>query len=322
MMRFLAAALLAVLAGLAPQPAGAQAHSDRPIRLVVPFPPGGPPDLVGRVIAPPLAQVLGQPVIVDNRPGASGIVASRAVTGSAPDGTTLMIGSIATHGTNAAMFRDLPYDPIAGFTPIALVAESPLVLEVHPGFPAQSLADLVRAAREQSLFYGSNSIGSSAHLSGELFQLRTGIRMTHAPSRGSAALITDLIGGHIRVAIDNLPPSLPFIRNGQIRALAVTSATRWPALPEVPTMIKAGVPDFDVTAWYGIFAPPGLPDPITQRLNRAMNEVLGMPAVQARILDLGFTTLGGEPAALRERVVAQVALWRHVVATNNIEQQQ
>lgn len=318
MLRVFAALLLAALA--LPGAAGA-AYPERVVRIVIAFPPGGPPDLLARVLAPALSAALGQSFIVDNRPGASGIIGTQAVSRSAPDGYTLQLGSIATHATNPAMYKELPYDAVAGFTHISLLAETPLVLVTNPKLQAGSVGELVAKGRDGSLIYGSNSFGSTAHLSGELLQLRTGIAMTHVPYKGSAPMLTDLIGGQILMAFDNLPPSLPFIRAGQIKVLAVTSAVRSPMLPDTPTFAEAGIPNYSASAWYGMFGPPGLPPAIVTTLDNALQAAMKTPEVRAKADEMGFTILGQGSAVLAAKVASEVATWKSVVQTNKIEQQ-
>lgn len=312
---------LAICLACSSESAGAQPYPTRPIKVVVGFPAGGPPDILARILSAAISETLGQNVFVENTPGASGTIATGQVSRATPDGYTLMVGSIATHATNAAMYKKLPYDPVTGFTPIALLAESPLVLVVHPGFPARSVADLIEAARKGDLTYGSNSYGGTAHLCAELLQLRAGIKMTHVPYRGSAPMLLDLVAGRIPVAFDNMPPSMPFIQDGQTRLLAVTSSRRSALFPEVPTFSEAGVTDFSASAWYGIFAPPGLPRPIADTLQRAFLQALRKPDVRARLEALSFAIIADGPDALTAKVVSEMKTWSSVVEANGIERQ-
>lgn len=320
MFRLLTALVLASLAAAAAYPARA-AYPERVVRIVISFPAGGPPDILARLLAPALSTALGQSFIVDNRAGASGIIGTQAVSRSVPDGYTIMIGSIATHATNPAMYKDLPYDPVGGFTPIALLAETPLVLVANPRLSASTVRELVAMGKDGSLIYGSNSFGSTAHLSAELLQIRTGITMTHVPFKGSSPMLNDLIAGQILLAFDNLPPSLPFIRAGQIKVLAVTSALRSPMLPEVPTFAEAGIADYNASAWYGVFGPPALPPAIVETLGKAFNDAIKSSEVRARITEAGFTTLAQGPDVLAAKVLSEVSTWKAVVRTNKIEQQ-
>lgn len=297
------------------------AYPERVVRVVIAFPPGGPPDLFARMLTPALGQSLQQSFIVDNRPGASGIVGTSFVSRAAPDGYTLMVGSIATHATNAAMFKSLPYDPVAGFTPVALLGETPIVVVANPKFPASTIAEMVAVARQGSLNYGSNSFGSTAHLSAELLMLRTGIKMTHIPFKGSSPLLVDLMSGQVMLGFDNLPSSLPFIRSGQIKVLGVTSAQRSPVLPDVPTLAEAGIKDYGASAWYGVFGPPALPGQIQQTLAKAILDALAEPGLRSKLEGQGFTIVAQGPDALAAKVSSEVKIWRNVVETNGIERQ-
>jgi tripartite-type tricarboxylate transporter receptor subunit TctC len=299
----------------------AQPYPNRPVKIVIAFPPGGPPDIVARVLAPAVGEALGQNVIVENRAGASGFIGTGFVSNSPPDGYTVMVGSIATHATNAAMYKQLPYDPVGGFTPISLLAETPIVLVANPKFPAKSMSELIELAKKGEVAYGSNSYGSTAHLSAELLQLRAGIKMIHAPYKGSTPMLTDLIGGQIPVAFDNLPPSLPHIKDGRIRILAVSSAQRSPSFPQVPTFAESGIKDYSASAWYGIFGPPNLSRPIVDSLNAAFMAALKKPEIKARLEELGLTVVPGGPDALVAKVASQIKTWRSVVETNGIERQ-
>ena len=299
----------------------AQPYPNRPIKIVIAFPPGGPPDIVARVLAPVVGERLGQSVIVENRVGASGFIGTGYVSQSVADGYTIMVGSIATHATNAAMYKQLPYDPIAGFTPVTLLAETPIVLVANPKFPAKSMPEMIELAKKGNIAFGSNSYGSTAHLSAELLQLRAGIKMTHVPYKGSTPMLTDLIGGQIPVAFDNLPPSLPHIRDGRIRILAVSSAQRSPSFPQTPTFAESGIKDYSASAWYGIFGPPNLPRPIVDALNSAFTAALAKPEIKTRLEELGLTVVPGGPDVLAAKVASEIKTWLSVVDTNGIERQ-
>ena len=320
MWRFALACLTATTL-LSARPADAQTYPTRPIKLVVAFPAGGPPDILARILSAAISGPLGQNVFVENTPGASGTIATGQVSRATPDGYTIMVGSIATHATNAVMYKKLSYDPVSGFTPISMLAESPLVLVVNPDFPARSVADLIAAAKAGDLVYGSNSYGGTAHLSAEMLQLRSGIKMTHVPYRGSAPMLLDLVAGRIPVAFDNMPPSMPFIQDGQTRVLAVTSSRRSPLFPDVPTFGEAGVRDFSASAWYGVFGPPGLPRPIVETLQAAIDQALARPDVKARLEALSFTITPGGSDVLAAKVASELKTWAQVVDANGIERQ-
>ena len=317
----LATALLAAPALL---PRGARAAwPDRPLRIVVPFPPGGAPDILARIMAPELAERLGQPCIVENRSGASGMIGTEFVARAEPDGNTLMMGSVATHAMVPNTFRRVPYDAVQSFTPLSLIAETPNVIVVNPAFAARTLADLVALAKARpgALNFGSTSQGGTPHMSGELLKLRAGIEMTHVPYRGSGPMMVDLLGGHVSVAFDNLPGAMGGIRAGTIRALAVTTSRRSPAAPEVPTFQESGVPDFDVSSWFAMFGPANLPAGIAARLNAEIVAAVGREEVRRRLIELGATPAAGPPSALADKVASELVLWREVVRAAGIELQ-
>ena len=285
---FIGASLALALAAMAPL-AQAQAWPGKPIRLVVPFPPGGAADLFARLVGTELAQSLGQPVIVDNRAGAGGNIGAREVANAAPDGYTIMLGTVGTHAINPTLYGNLPYDTRTAFVPIANVGSVPNVLVVNPALPVHSVAELtaLAKARPGKLNMGSSGNGSSIHLSGELYKHMAQVRILHVPYRGGGAALTDLIGGQLDLMFDNLPTSLPHIAKGSLRALAVTSAQRSPKLPDVPTMAEAGVRGYESTAWSGLFAPAGTPDAIVQRLHAETLKALQNDKVRARYRELG-----------------------------------
>jgi tripartite-type tricarboxylate transporter receptor subunit TctC len=270
------------------QPAAA-AWPAKPIRLVVPFPPGGAADLFARLIGAELAQSLGQPVIVDNRPGAGGNIGAREVASAAPDGYTMLLGTVGTHAINPTLYGNLPYDTRKAFTPVAMVGSVPNVLVVNPSLPVKSVAELTALAKSKpgKLSMGSSGNGSSIHLSGELYKHLAKVSILHVPYRGGAAALTDLIGGQIDLMFDNLPTSLPHIAKGSLRAIAVTGTKRSPSLPDVPTMAEAGVRGYESTAWSGLFVPAGVPAAVTQRLHDEVEKALRTDKVKARYRDLG-----------------------------------
>ncbi len=292
--------LLATLAAptiLTPAAARAQAgaYPDRPIRLVVPFTPAGTTDLVGRLAAEGLSKRLGQQVVVENRPGAGGNVGADSVARSEPDGYTLLVTTIGTGAINFAVYgARMPYKP-EDLAAVGLLTRVPNVLMVTPELPARTVAELVALSktRQGGVNYGTAGFGSSPHVCGELFKLMTGAQMTHIPYRGSAPMLTELIAGRVDAGMDNIPSSLGFIRDGKLRALATTGATRSPVLPQVPTMQEAGLAGFDVTAWWGILAPAATPPAIIAKLGGAVDEVARDPAFLDRL-----KTFGAEPAGL------------------------
>jgi len=255
---------------------------------VVPYAPGGPVDLSARLIAPKLQQALGQPVVVENQPGAGGNIGADFVAKSAPDGYTLIMGAIATHAINPALYARLPYDPVRDFRHVALLVQVPNVQVVANELPARSVADLVRLAKAQPgrLDFASGSTGSTGHLAGELFKQMTGTYLVHIPYKGSAPAVADLLAGRVHLMFDNLASALPNIQAGKLRALAVTTATRSAVLPDVPAMAEF-LPGYEFSAWYALGAPRGTPSPVVERLNKEVNAALADPAFAAQLAELG-----------------------------------
>ena len=304
----------AALASIA-MPAQAQTYPTKPIRLVVPFPAGGTTDILARAVAQKLSETLGQQVIVDNRPGAGGNIGSELVARSAPDGYTLLMGTVGTHAINVSLYPKLPYDPVKDFTPIVLMAGVPNVLVVNPSLPARSVSELIAYAKANpgKLNFASSGSGTSIHLSGELFKVLTGVQMTHVPYKGSAPALTDLVGGQVQLMFDNLPSSLAFIKAGKLRALAVTSKTRAAALPDVPTMVEAGVPDFEASSWFGILAPAGTPRDIVVRINAEVAKWLATPDAREKLAGQGAIAAGGAPEDFARHIASETAKWARVV---------
>ncbi|MDB5413104.1 MAG: uncharacterized protein JWR10_1439 [Rubritepida sp.] len=314
MIRALASLLLLLAAGITP--AFAQLESGRPIRLVVGYGAGGSLDLVARVMAELVRERLGNPVVVENRSGASGVIGSDFVAKAAPDGYTLVMGGGGSHGVTPAVRRNLPFDPDRDFTAIARVADFPNVMVVSAANPARTVQEFVAAARTHpgGVNFGSTGVGTSIHLTGELFKLRTGLEMTHVPYRGAGNSSTDLRSGQIQVIFDNLPSVMGQISDGALRALAVTSATRAPTLPDVPTMAEAGIADFAVVSWVGPFGPAHMPPAVVAQLSRAFTEAAMSPRGQERLRALGAVPNGEDAAAFDVSWRRDMARWRQVVA--------
>ena len=290
--------------------ASAQSFPSKPIRLISPYAAGGANDIVCRVIAEKLAELLGQPVLVDNKSGAGSILASTLLVKSPPDGYTLMMADIA-HGANPALHKTMPYDTLKDFTPVVLVAELPTVLLVHPSVPAASIAELVAYARQRpgKLNYSSSGFGSTNHLAAEVFKNELGLDIVHVPYQGGGQAMNALLGGQVQILFITLPASLPHIKADKVKALAVTSAGRVASLPDVPTVAETVLPGFDVNLWIGVLAPAGTPAPVVNHLNGAFNEVLAMPAVKERIAGLGANIVGGSPAQLDAHIRHEVERW-------------
>jgi tripartite-type tricarboxylate transporter receptor subunit TctC len=293
----------------------AQTYPTHPIRLVVPFPAGGTTDILAREVGQKLSVSLGQSVVIDNRPGAAGNIGSDLVAKSAPDGYTLLMCTVSTHAINPNLYAKLPYDHLKDFVPVVLVASVPNVLEVTPALPVNSVADLIRLAKEKpgQINFASSGSGTSIHLSGELFKTQAGVDMTHVPYKGSAPALTDLIGGQVQVMFDNLPSSLPQIKAGKLRAIAVTSAQRAPALPDIPTIAESGLPGFEATSWFGIVAPTGTPPAIIARINADVNQWLQSPEAREKLLAQGALAAGGTPEQFAAYIRAETEKWAKVV---------
>lgn len=276
------------LVGILPTVVAAQNYPDHSVTIVVPYSPGGTTDTVGRILAKGLTEELGQPFVIVNKPGTSGIIGSEFVSRAEPDGYTLLMGTISTHATNAAFFPDLPYDPVGGFRPIGLVAASPNILIVNPEIPATTLAELLEVlkANPGKYTYGSNGAGTSQHLAAELFKAQTGTDILHIPYKGSGSMILDVIAGHIDMSFDNMPTALAQMKAGTVRGLAVTSPNPMPQAPGLPTVAEL-LPGFTSGSWQGLFAPIGLGDSEAAILEAAMAKVLARPEVQAQLEKLG-----------------------------------
>ncbi|HSF47378.1 MAG TPA: tripartite tricarboxylate transporter substrate binding protein, partial [Burkholderiales bacterium] len=257
-------------------------YPNKAIRFVVPYTPGGTTDILARIIAAELTKNWGQQVFVDNRPGAGGNIGTGFVAKADPDGYTIVMGAISTHAINPSLYKNIPYDHIKDFAPVTRVGLLPNVLVVNPSLPVKTVKEFIAygKANPGKLSYASPGTGTSLHLSGELFKSVTGVDMVHVSYKGSAPALTDLLGGQVLAMFDNLPASLPHIKAGKLRALAVTTAKRAPALPEVPTMVEAGVPDFVVTSWFAVFVPAKTPKEIIAKLNSEMVKVLNSPGVK------------------------------------------
>ncbi|GAP37873.1 Bug family tripartite tricarboxylate transporter substrate binding protein [Piscinibacter sakaiensis] len=319
--RLLALAAAGAWPLLGSAPARAQAGwPAKPVRIVVPFAAGGTTDILARALAPELGRAFGQTFVVDNKPGAGGNVGAAEVAKSAADGHTLLMGTVGTHGINQSLYPKLPYDPIKDFAPVTLVAGVPNVLVLNPAkaeaLKIASVPDLIRYARANPgrLNMASSGNGTSIHLAGELFKARTGTFMVHFPYRGSAPALLDLIGGTMDLMFDNLPSALPHIRSGKLKALAVTSAQRSAAVPDLPTIAEAGpVPGFDASSWFGLLAPAGTPADVVTRLQQESLKAMGTPALKERLLAQGAIPSGMPPAQFAQYIAAETQKWGEVV---------
>jgi tripartite-type tricarboxylate transporter receptor subunit TctC len=306
---------LALALGLAAPLLSLAAWPERPIRLVVAFPPGGGTDIVARLLVPALSQRLGQPITIDNRGGAGGNIGTEAAAHAAPDGYTLLMGNIAPNAINASTFRHLPYDPEKDFAPISLVAVTPNILVVNPSLPVRSVAELVALAKAQprTLNYPSAGRGTSSHLAGELFNTMAKVEMVHVPYKGGGPAFTDLLGGQVQLFFATMPAAMPFVKAGKLRALAVTSGQRSATLPDLPTIAETGLPGYSAVTWYGLLAPKGTPADIVQRVSREINEILRLPATREQLIAQGFEPAGTSPAEFQAFIGSEIVKWAAVV---------
>jgi tripartite-type tricarboxylate transporter receptor subunit TctC len=295
--------------------APAQTYPDKPIRLVVPFPAGGTTDILARAVGQKLGEHLGQQVVVDNKPGAGGNIGSDIVAKSAPDGYTLVMGTVGTHAINASLYKKMPYDHIKDFVPVSLVALVPNILVVHPSVPANSVKELIAYAKANpgKLNFASSGNGTSIHLSGELFKTTAGVEMTHVPYKGSAPAVTDLLGGQVQLMFDNMPSALPHVKAGKLKALGVTTAKRFPAAPDIPAIAEAGVPGYEASSWFGVLAPAGTPKEIVNKLSSEIAKILQTPEIKERLLSQGAEPVGNTPDQFAAFIKAETAKWAKVV---------
>jgi tripartite-type tricarboxylate transporter receptor subunit TctC len=308
----LAAAALAAAITL---PAFGQGYPAKPIRMVVPFPPGGISDIVARPVAEGMSATLGQPIVIENRAGAGGRIGAEAVAKAAPDGYTIGFITAGTHGILSAIDKKLSYDAVRDFAPITRLQETPFVLLAHPSVPAKNVAELVSASRSGRIHYGTPGLGSGHHLAAELFRAATGAAITHVPYKGEAPAMTDLLAGQIQIML--APSGHRFVLDGKLRALATTGERRWSLLPEVPTLKEQGV-DASYVGWTGLAAPAGTSAELVGRLHGAAKAALARPDIQKRFTDLGYTIVGDEPAQAAARIRDDIAKWQKLVAEQNL----
>ena len=306
---------LLLAAATAPAHAQAPAYPTKPIRWVVPFAPGGTTDILARTVGEKLAIALGQPVIIENKPGAGGGLGATYTAKAAPDGYTIMGGTISTHAINASLYKDLQYDPVKDFVPITLIARVPNMLVINPKIPANNVAELIALikANPGKYTFASSGNGTSQHLSGELFKSMAGVDMQHIPYKGSPPALQDVVGGAVSMTFDNITTALPLAKNGNLRALAVTTAKRSSVAPEVPTLAESGLPGYEIGSWQGVFAPAGTPPALVKRLNTEMVKILNMPDVREKLVALGAEPVGNTSEEFTVLVKAEVVKWSDVV---------
>ena len=309
-----AMASLALLFVLAPIGVGAQSFPSKPVKIIVPSTPGDGSDILARAIAQKLTERWGQPVLVENRPGAGGVVGTEAAARSPADGYTVIMGNAGSHAINQALYPKLSYDVVRDFAPITLVASAPNVFVVHPAVPARTVAEFIALAKKDpgKYSFASGGNGSSAHLNGEMLKSLAGIDMTHVPYKGSSPAITDVISGQVQLMIGNLPPILPHIKSGKVRALGVTTTTRFAATPEVPPVSET-VAGYESLAWFGLFAPVGTPKELLAKWHADSVAVLALPDIRERVAQLGFDVVGNTPEAYAALIRNDIAKWQRVV---------
>ena len=317
-------ALVTLLVSIAMLPWSAawpQAYPAKPIRFVVPFPAGGGADIFARLIGRKLGEQLGQQFVVDNRAGASGIIGCEVVARSAPDGYTLLMGTTGTHTTNPAVFSKLPYDPLKDFAPVSLVAESPFLLLVHPSLPVSNLKELIAFARARpgQLTYASSGTGSSSHLGFELFNMMAGIKGVHVPYKGLPPATVDTISGYVTMTWNSITASIPYLKNGQLKALGNGSAKRSALLPDVPTISEAGLPGFELGSWYGVFAPAGASADIVRRLRNEVVKAINDPALKDQFAALSAEPVGSTPEEFTTVLKRDLAKWAKVARQANVK---
>jgi len=313
--------LLVALAMANVYPALAETWPTRPIRFIVPFAPGGGGDVVGRIIGQRMSEQLGKPLVIDNRAGGGGTLGCELAAKAAPDGYTLLLGNVGPIAVGPALYPKLAYDPVRDFAPVTMIASFPNLLVANPGLPFKTVPELVAYAKSRpgQLNFASAGAGTSTHLAGELFKSVAGIDVVHVPYKGGAAAMTDIIAGQVAYYFGTMPSSMPLAKAGKLRALAVTSLTRSPAAPEVPTIAESGYPKFETAAWYGLMFPTGTPREIVARTNAATMVVLALPDIRERLVHEGSEPLGSTPAQFGAYIKAEIAKWSGVVKAANLK---
>ena len=306
---------MAALVACAGTASAQSTYPAKAIRYVVPFPAGGPLDIVARALGQELNKSWNQPIIIDNRPGAGGNIGADLVAKAPADGYTILMGAVSTHAINVTLYSKLPYDPVRDFAPVTLITSVPNVLVVHPSVPAISVKELIALAKAKpgQLNFASGSTGSAGHLAGELFKTMAGVNMVHIPYKGAAPAVVDLLGGHVSLMFDNMSSALPNIKSGRVRALAVTTLKRSPLLPQLPTISEAGLRGFDISTWFGIFAPAGTPPDIVARLNTETVRILNTREMKERLLALGAEPAGNKPDEFAAFVRLEIQKYARVV---------
>jgi tripartite-type tricarboxylate transporter receptor subunit TctC len=312
--RLASALLFAATIAAAPAAIAQPASAAKPIHIVVTFTPGGAPDILARLIAEKLSADWSQPVMVDNKPGAGGNTGADFVAKAPADGLTIVVGTVGTHAINGALYAKMPYDMVKDFAPVTLLATTPNLLVVNNDVRAKTLTELIALGkREGKMTFASSGSGTSIHVSGELFKTMTGIDMTHVPYKGRASAIPDLLGGRVTMMFDNMPSSLPLVKDGKLRALGVTSLKRSAAAPDIPTLAEQGLPGFEAVSWFALFAPAGTPKPVVDRLQVEVKKILALPDIAAKLAEAGLDVVGSTSDELAAYQRAEIAKWARVV---------
>ena len=308
-------ALLAGLGALSLSAAAFAQYPNKPIKIVVPFLAGGTTDIMARAVAADLQKAFGQAVVVENRAGAGGNIGADAVAKSAPDGYTFLMGTVGTHAINMALYTKMPYDAVKDFAPVSLVAAVPNILVATPSFPVNSVKELIDLAKKEDgkLTFASSGSGTSIHLSGELFKQLAGVQMTHVPYKGSSAALPDVMSGQVNVMFDNAPSVMPHIKGGKLKAVAVTSGKRAPALPNVPTIAESGLPGFEASSWFGLLAPAGTPKEIVDKVSAQIQKMLQTPEMKERLASQGADGVGNTPEQFAAHIKTEIDKWAKVV---------
>ena len=307
--------LLSAALALSATAAMAQGYPTKPIKMIVPFPPAGSTDLSARAVAGKLQERLGQPVVIENKPGAGGNIGGEQAAKAPADGYTLFVGTVGTNAINASLYSKMPFDHQKDFAPVILLSKTPNVLVVNPSLPVNSVSDVIKLAKAKpgELTFASSGVGTSIHMSGELFKSMAGLQMTHVPYKGSGPMLIDLISGQVNMAFDNLSAAIQHIKGGKLKALATTGSTRAPSMPDLPTVQEAGLAGYDSTSWNAIFVPAGTPKEIIERLNKELNAILTSAETRKFFADQGAESGGGTAEQLAAFVRAETAKWSKVV---------
>lgn len=310
-----------IAAALASPLAWAQPYPNKPIRMVAPSTPGDAPDVIARLVADKLSTALGQQVVVENRPGAGGVVGSDYVAKAAPDGYTLIMGNAGSHGINAAVYSKLPYDIQKDFAPVSQVAVAPNVMVINPSVPANTVAEFIAYAKANpgKLSYASGGNGSSAHMSMELFKSMSGIDIQHVPYKGSSPALTDVVSGQVVAFIGNMPPTVPLIKAGKLKALAVTTRSRSALMPELPTISEAGLPGYETVAWFGVLAPAGTPPEVVNKLSAEIGKIAKSPEIREKLVAMGAEPVGSTPEEFKAVIDRDIAKWKPLAQKVNIK---